>query len=53
MIHAQMNRQRVVFVKRKAPWHGLDSAASKNSSNNDYYTPKYCSGWNQQRALKV
>jgi len=36
------------MLKRKAPWHGLDSTARQNPSSFDYYTPKNCSGWNQQ-----
>ena len=36
------------IVKRKAPWHGLDRTAHEYPSNYDYYTPKKCSGWNQQ-----
>ena len=32
------------MLKRKAPWHGLDSTARKNPSNDDYYTPKNVQG---------
>jgi hypothetical protein len=32
------------MLKRKAPWHGLDSTARKNPSNNDYYTLKTVQG---------
>ena len=34
-------------VKRKAPWHRLDSTAQEYPSNYDYYTPKNHSVWNR------
>jgi hypothetical protein len=47
MIHAQLKRLRVILLKEKPL--GMDlTVPRKNPSNNDYYTPINCSGWNQQ-----
>ena len=35
------------------PWHGLDSTSHKNSSNNNYYTPKTVQGGINVRNGKV
>ena len=36
------------MLKRKAPWHGLDSTARKNHSNMTIIPQINCSGWKQQ-----
>jgi len=51
MIHVQMKRLHEM-LKRKAPWHGLDSTSRKYPANYDYYTPKNRSGWNQQVCIE-
>jgi DNA polymerase III alpha subunit len=35
------------LTPEQAGWHGLDSTARQNPSNDDHYTPKNCPGWNQ------